>query len=283
MVSGHQVNESRIAEDCPMSLRELTSREAVLSALHEFDFLGRDEFLQKYGFHPARSYFVRYDGKLYDSKAIVGAAHGHEHGKPLKPSDFSGGANTVQPLLEKLGFDVVVGVPEEMSSDLLPRRIKMIEDARQEAESAGAFHVEDLEDARRKTLAKIVQRQGQREFRTKLINAYEGRCAVTGCDVLEALEAAHIYPYMGQDTNVTKNGLLLRADIHTLFDLGKLTVDAETMEVLLERGLKETKYGKYQGQKIYLPTSEADRPDKDALNWHNQQVVGIVRGCPLCQ
>ena len=48
---------------------------------------------------------------------------------------------------------------------------------------------------------------------------YEGKCAVTGCDVPDVLQAAHIFPYMGPETNHPSNGLL-RADIHTLFDLG---------------------------------------------------------------
>ncbi len=59
-----------------MAISELTSREAVLTALDEFDRIGRKDFLEKYGFGPARSYFLRRDAKLYDSKAIVGAAVG---------------------------------------------------------------------------------------------------------------------------------------------------------------------------------------------------------------
>ncbi|HUZ56031.1 MAG TPA: HNH endonuclease [Streptosporangiaceae bacterium] len=52
-----------------------------------------------------------------------------------------------------------------------------------------------------------------------LMAAYSGRCAVTGCTVQAVLEAAHLRPYRGPDSNVTGNGLLLRADIHTLLDL----------------------------------------------------------------
>ena len=56
------------------------------------------------------------------------------------------------------------------------------------------------------------------KFRDALIGAYAGRCAITGCSVLDILEAAHITPYLGPDTNHVTNGLLLRADLHTLFD-----------------------------------------------------------------
>src|SRR5205823_2979542 len=74
-----------------------------------------------------------------------------------------------------------------------------------------------IEDGRRRIQA---SRQGQFAFRAALIEAYGGRCAMTGCDILEVLEAAHIVPYRGPSTNAVSNGLLLRADIHTLFDLG---------------------------------------------------------------
>jgi MoxR-like ATPase len=98
-----------------VSLESLTSREAVLAALHEFDELGREAFLAKYGFGPARSYFLTHDENLYDSKAVVGAAVGFEHPErgPLRSSDFSGGEQTVQRKLEELGFEVVSGALDE--------------------------------------------------------------------------------------------------------------------------------------------------------------------------
>lgn len=94
---------------------------------------------------------------------------------------------------------------------------------------------DDLEDtdARKRIRRDVVARQGQGQFRDALIRAYDGRCAVTGCDELYALEAAHIRPYRGEHTNITANGLLLRADIHTLFDLGLLAVNPETLTVVI--------------------------------------------------
>ena len=90
-------------------LADLTSRQAVLSALAEFDRLGRDAFLKKFGFARARNYFLSHHGKTYDSKAIVGVAYGYEHPAegPLKAEDFSGGEATVKAVLERLGFEVV--------------------------------------------------------------------------------------------------------------------------------------------------------------------------------
>jgi 5-methylcytosine-specific restriction enzyme A len=89
-----------------VALPELSRRE-ILQAVAEFDRLGRDRFLEKYGFGPARSYLLVVDGKTYDSKAIVGAAHGFlPDQEPLAASDFSGGAATVGRLLSRLGFEV---------------------------------------------------------------------------------------------------------------------------------------------------------------------------------
>jgi hypothetical protein len=93
-----------------MPLSDLTDPAAVEAAMNEFDRVGRDAFLRKYGFGPSRTYFVRRDGKLYDSKAIVGAAHGYQYPQKgqLRADDFSGGENTVGAQLEALGFSVEV-------------------------------------------------------------------------------------------------------------------------------------------------------------------------------
>lgn len=93
-----------------MALGDLT-RDGVLKAIAEFDRIGRDAFLRRYGFGQSRSYFVRYEGRLYDSKVIAGAAHAYssEGAKPLRYFDFSGGFATVQATLNRLGFEVVSG------------------------------------------------------------------------------------------------------------------------------------------------------------------------------
>jgi len=87
-------------------LSALTSSEAVKQAIAECDQLGRDPFLKKYGYRYSRLYPMRYEGRVYDSKAIVGVAYGKQHGTTLKAREFSGGVATVLPLLRKLGFDV---------------------------------------------------------------------------------------------------------------------------------------------------------------------------------
>jgi hypothetical protein len=92
-----------------MALGDLSSRSAVLQALAEYDHVGRDAFLQRYGFGRARQYLLVHDGRSYDSKAIAGAAHGYQFPQvgPLRAADFSGGETTVASKLRSLGFDVI--------------------------------------------------------------------------------------------------------------------------------------------------------------------------------
>jgi 5-methylcytosine-specific restriction enzyme A len=102
-----------------VALPELSRRE-ILQAVAEYDRLGQARFLGKYGFGVARSYRLVVDGKSYDSKAIVGAAHGFLPGqKALAASDFSGGAATVGRLLSRLGFEVTQTVPGLTTGELI--------------------------------------------------------------------------------------------------------------------------------------------------------------------
>ena len=408
-----------------MALSDLT-RDAVISAIDEYDQIGRNAFLRNYGFGRARSYFAEYAGKRYDSKAIVGAAHGYLPGQSaLAPYDFSGGDAVVGALLERLGFKVTgpsadpvdaaikrvggdhatalhwfrdhagqtlswtaikaqaesgprlvnqakgiykphytdyalsvrqtlggpyadreierradgswtydyfqenpdpalrdreatnrglvkcmedgvpVGVllqtkpkpgveyeilglamvtdwnegyfrlegnPHLLQPDLEPQ--SAAEDARFQAETelATTEPVFDpsasREDLRTRVVAEVVRRRGQPKFRAVLLRAYGGRCAITRCDAAEALEAAHISPYLGDASNHVQNGLLLRADIHSLFDLGLLAIDPSTRKVLLSEALEKSSYAEFIGKRLVRPEQPHDEPSEDALRQH---------------
>jgi putative restriction endonuclease len=149
------------------------------------------------------------------------------------------------------------------------------EELREEEAALAAVHeprpeLESVTDAREKILALIVRRQGQPEFRRRLIEAYEGRCTITGCDVADALEAAHILPYCGPSSNNASNGLLLRADVHTLFDLGLVTIDSGNMTVVVAAALRLSAYRELQGREIRLPLTVALRPSLAALEQHRR-------------
>ncbi|GEM_PF-1604220 len=139
---------------------------------------------------------------------------------------------------------------------------------RQRIEAEGYFNADNLEDARRRVTSSIVQRQGQSEFRRKLLTAYGSKCSITDCNVEAAIEAAHIIPYLGTATNHPTNGLPLRADIHTLFDLHLLSIRPDTYEVVLAPELLESCYREFAGRKLTLPENERTFPDQAALTQH---------------
>jgi hypothetical protein len=99
-----------------VALGDIT-REAMLKAIEEYDALGQPAFLHRYGFDRARQYVLVHDGKRYDSKAIVGVAHGFLPGKAaLTADEFSGGKATVGQLLASLGFYVEGGAEEPVDT-----------------------------------------------------------------------------------------------------------------------------------------------------------------------
>jgi hypothetical protein len=128
-------------------------------------------------------------------------------------------------------------------------------------------HPASSEDARDRVLAEIVRRRGQGAFRAQLLKQYEGRCAVTGETAVAVLEAAHIDPYLGRRFHVTANGLLLRSDLHTLFDLRFVGVDSRG-DLVVSRRLDGTSYAKLRGTRLRLPTSLRARPSKARLAAH---------------
>lgn len=372
-----------------MSISDIKSRQPVLDAIAEFDRLGSSRFLEKYRFSHSLSYWLIHNGRKYDSKAIIGAAHGYAQPGlgPLRASDFKGG-KPVKRKLEQLGFKIELVDATESVSNLTSNSLMLgeiytrndlsrlfnITDA---TLNTGVFHPKgtssvwlfiteqktadrtpyrdqlqgpflywqgqkagrtdeliidhqirglellvffrkkiyehlkagfqylgpfvylshtghkptnfllqrkgasavlpqaadeeifdptNAEDARKRILRSITQRRGQKTFRDALRTAYNDRCAITGCSILHVLEAAHIYPYRGPDTNKVTNGLLLRADVHTLFDCHLLTIDSATMTVLVAPHLRDSEYGEFHGRRLRVPERPAQQPSTEALD-----------------
>lgn len=120
-------------------------------------------------------------------------------------------------------------------------------------------------DARLRIQRQITERRGQADFRAMLLHAYGNRCAITRCDAVEALEAAHIQPYRGPDSNVVSNGLLLRADVHTLYDLDLIAIDPDTHEIALSPRLYGTQYASLAGLNLLDPQQDSQRPNHRVL------------------
>ncbi len=125
------------------------------------------------------------------------------------------------------------------------------------------------EDNRTRTLRGIVNRQGQPAFRSGLLTAYEGQCALTGCTVVEVLEAAHITPYLGPETNHITNGLLLRSDLHTLWDRGLIYL-SDDFTLQINPRLAASEYAPLVGKQIRKATHQALWPSLVAIRAHRE-------------
>ena len=134
----------------------------------------------------------------------------------------------------------------------------------------GVFDPKGLSDARDIQLRAIVQRRGQQPFRDLLLREYQKRCAITGETCIATLEAAHIVPYLGVETNRIENGLLLRSDIHTLFDLHLIYI-GDSFRVSLSPSLISTGYRCLEGKTLLLPANPKSHPSTTALEQHRSQ------------
>lgn len=185
---------------------------------------------------------------------------------------YAGLIQLAQPENGKVGIHLEVkhskGVPTKEWLDPTDTTGKYLEGDVKKVESNPDFEPDDFNDARDRTLRSLFVRRGQPKFRKELIQAYEGKCAITGFDAVNALQAAHIYPYRGSDTNQLNNGLLLRSDIHDLFDLGLITFDTSSMTVILHESLMSTAYANLHQLPLRLPAKKEHLPSKVYLDWH---------------
>ncbi len=132
-------------------------------------------------------------------------------------------------------------------------------------------------DARRRTYREVVNRRGQPAFRRDLLQAYRRSCAITGCSA-EAVLEAHTYAPTAASNTVT-NGLLLRADIHTLLDLALLAIDPANRTVSVSKRLAGTEYEALAGGQLTEPAEVAQRPAHEALAglWHDFEQAEALR------
>lgn len=165
-----------------------------------------------------------------------------------------------------------ISVPKRISA--IPGYVRVTSTERalaSEALELERFEAENIEDARRRVVRSIIQRQGQPAFRSRLLKAYDHACCITGFDAIPALEAAHIYPYRGAKTNHPSNGLLFRSDLHSLFDQGLISICGRTLAVLLAPSLARTAYASLAGVRMRLPRKKSDEPSRQALAWHRHE------------
>lgn len=174
-------------------------------------------------------------------------------------------------------FRTPLRLSEESATQL--RRALELDDVtsqRDEAETAAAPEADESfegdEDERQQRAIKT--RRGQARFREALMLAYKRRCAISRCAVEALLEAAHIRPHSEQTDYSVSNGLLLRSDLHTLFDLKLLAID-DRYRVRLSEKLRNSEYWRYHGQDIAMPDRISDNPDRDSLARRLSELQGV--------
>jgi len=119
-------------------------------------------------------------------------------------------------------------------------------------------------------------RLGQGSFRTLVTSAYHKRCAISGDKVLPILQAAHIKPFAESGPNRVSNGLLLRSDLHILFDKGYITI-TPNYNIEVSRAIKEEfdngkNYYSFHGEKlVQIPDQTWEVPEREFLEWHNEE------------
>ena len=122
----------------------------------------------------------------------------------------------------------------------------------------------------------VFPRLGQGAFRVIVADSYLWRCALSSSHILHILDAAHIRPYASGGTHSPANGILLRQDVHTLFDRGYITVTPE-FRIEVSKRIREEfnnglEYYAMQGKQMHLPQVEQFKPSTEALVWHNENV-----------
>jgi putative restriction endonuclease len=168
---------------------------------------------------------------------------------------------------QEIGRDIWTKVQDRLQVSYVQEQIGTMGRTPVAAEDVARYGAEFLTRAR----------LGQGAFRVLVTEAYARRCAVTGERTLPVLQAAHIKPFSKSGPNVTENGLLMRSDIHKLFDLGYVSVTPE-LHIEVSRKIKEEYengrdyYALHGKQLAVIPATQKDRPSDQFLQWHNQNV-----------
>jgi hypothetical protein len=183
----------------------------------------------------------RWNGKGYKRKLVYLAADFPEYRirvdwhHDLRQTPFDLGWSSPKFLCSLKKPELVARVKEAI------RLAKLGHSVPPSSDEADVYTPTDV-DERELIRQQIKKRRGQQQFRRNLAERYGRRCQVTGCPIFDIVEAAHIQPYRGKKDNHADNGLLLRADIHTLFDLDLIGIKPRSLEIVCADRVKN-EYG----------------------------------------
>lgn len=133
-----------------------------------------------------------------------------------------------------------------------------------------------INDPRKKIQREVNVREGQSIFKGDILKAYNNRCCISNEDIPELLEAAHIQEYRNPDSHHVQNGLLLRVDIHRLYDNGLIFID-RNFTIHVSNLVSTPFYRQYHGKSIMLPDSTSEHPSIEALELRRKEFRNIHR------
>lgn len=173
---------------------------------------------------------------------------------------------------DRLGTEVSLDWLSEEDVDSDNQRnqasIHLLDENGGEPDESVDSYIPTARDTRDLVERQIRARRGQQQFRDALRLRYSDTCIVTGCRIVAILEAAHINPYRGDNDNNPANGLLLRADLHTLFDLDLVGIDPDTLCVEIHPSIQH-EYGYLRGNQLSCPNGSV--PSEIALQSRHRQ------------
>jgi hypothetical protein len=205
--------------------------------IEEYKRIGPKVFANLYHYQQSTRYDLLYGGERFPPKAIYNVALKRALGKDDKTGNDSGlaGGEAVNKPLEQLNFRVVPKDDVEVDLD---------------EPDAG------LDGRAQRTIG---SRRGQRRFRKLLLNVYGGLCAVTNSHVADILDACHVKPYSDFRDYAINNGILLRTDIHTLFDLGLVKINPDDLRIHVAKSITDQEYRKLDGRLINCPKNKSHK------------------------
>lgn len=133
--------------------------------------------------------------------------------------------------------------------------------------TSGTAFIATMTDTRESVLRSIRVRRGQKKFRDQLIRRYGACCLASGCELMDIIEAAHIDPFRDANDHHPENGLLLRADLHTLFDLNLMGIEPDALTLHFPKQVRNAGYQSLENSSLQLTTGKRPAHAPLARRW----------------
>jgi putative restriction endonuclease len=166
--------------------------------------------------------------------------------------------------IQQADLSFITGGAADSSIQRKEQRLAQVKERGELVLPTGAY-IPSGDDNRSFLITKVAARPSQDVFRWDLFRIYGIRCMVTGCDVATAIEASHICPYRGEKDNHPENGILLRRDLHALYDEDLIGIDPRLLTIRLSKAIKGSFYEQYVGQSLFIQDAALE-PSRAALH-----------------